>query len=481
MHDKLCSKCDLPMMKCKGIAECVMCPPEVKEEKKSADTMIIEEVKGAVEAKAEAPKPSNKTQAEILADRLRGDKSKNKDKNSGLSELEKAEDDILHMIGTLGMNGGDIQEYLSKKKADRKWLKEAEDGLLEAEAIAAADEESPETDMKKPDPVAVATFVCEEEEGVFVEGGDIYPPETPTPESSIGCSIGHSFLTFKNMFSSHHVKVEAVGSMQSTSRSKATKPATSRAEAKQRIAALVADGWDVSADSCPLCELPLFFNPSGHTTKRCVTCGPIASSSSNDTISGGSFDLVATSKGSQEDVTNKMVTMIMEGWSIVEGKQCPTCRMPSMRNPQTQQTHCVACEETQQSPAERHPAMIAMQNKLKVDVAPDVTPTAMPDPPTPSMMYDLRDQYGSEKKAVDPSPSMQAFQARPELLQLTMGEPTPAAKELRFKLNDPTPNMQAVRNRVKFNDPTPNMHAVRNRVSAAEAHGNDYSNIAYLE
>ena len=86
MHDKLCSKCDLPMMKCKGIAECVMCPPEVKEEKKSADTMIIEEVKGAVEAKAEAPKPSNKTQAEILADRLRGDKSKNKDKNSGLSE-----------------------------------------------------------------------------------------------------------------------------------------------------------------------------------------------------------------------------------------------------------------------------------------------------------------------------------------------------------------------------------------------------------
>ena len=121
MQDQLCSECDMPVMKYKDLIECVFCPKEVKEEisepvkdevreAAKSDTVLEEKqdptvMNNGVSVKpAEAPKPVKEvslalvlcktylyngsilivaiawldqlSQAEIIAERLRGMQSK---------------------------------------------------------------------------------------------------------------------------------------------------------------------------------------------------------------------------------------------------------------------------------------------------------------------------------------------------------------------------------------------------------------------
>lgn len=368
-----------------------------------------------------------------------------------------------------------LQEYFAKKKADRraeKWLKEAEEGIIEAEVVAAAAEEQDTAgkseNEEEPEPV-VAEFVCEKEDGILVGGG--YPPETPRFEPSMSCSIGDSLKSFKNMFAStshsSSINVEIIDPSKSRCTA-SSHPKPSRLEAKQRIAALVADGWEVSADSCPHCELPLFSISNGPAItgmKCCVMCGTIGDKNREEITVDPCHS--TSEQSTKEDVTSQMVAKIMEGWSIVEGKQCDACFMPTMLNPQTQLTHCIACEmHVGPTKVQTHSGM---HSKLRIEVAPEPNQNIkLPDPTT--SMYDLRGQH-NERKPVDPTPSMQFFQSKlgsSQPMQLTMGEPTPVVKALRFKLNEPTPNMNAVRNRAG--------HAV-----CSDAPGHEIRQIQYLE
>lgn len=402
-----------------------------------------------------------------------------------------------------------------------RFLKEAENVILEAEIVAASDALNGINDSI---PQAAARVVSEpivaldnEKNDVFTKHGTthhIIDPPTPKFKPSISCSIGDSFFpSLKSLFAtkSQPINMNEV-------HTKANTPHTCRLEARKRIGMFVAEGWEVSADNCPHCELPLFSN-SINGPKRCVMCGPMNNIANYNYMQGQSREL---NKASNEDVTKTMVDRVMEGWSIIEGQQCPSCHMPTMFDPKAQLTNCVACgvlnspsvptasmqQQVMNSSADggpgsitlnmramqskinalslsemnpngkdsAHPAMHAMQRKLMVEIAPESSTNTLPDPTT--SMYDLREQYG--QKPVDPTPSMQILHSKLNVMagtqsaQLRMGAPTPATKTVRLKFNEPTPNMQAVRSKAlnlavpepthyTTCDPTPNMYTVRGK------------------
>lgn len=400
-----------------------------------------------------------------------------------------------------GEAGETLQEYFSKKKAGRaaeKKLKESSQAVIETDAVT-TNERIPEAVRVNDEPI-VATLVGESGD----DASFVHPmaPVTPKFESSISCSIGNSFFPgLKNMFASASdpIKVEPEQIKVNT-----THPRDSRLEAKKRIAKLVEEGWEVSASCCTQCDLPLFLNANGQTLnnmQRCVMCGPVTANTENRN-EPTQEDL---NEPTQEDLTSMMVNRIMQGWSIVEGGECPSCHMPTMLDPQSRHTHCIACgvlpdqqatnnvdamQITMQSkptdvntnpnaedPAQ--PAIYATQNKLKVEIASVPAHNTLPDPTT--SMYEFRGQFGGK---LDPAPSVQVLQGKlnvatdSEPIHHTTGEPTPSMKTLRLKLNEPTPNMQAVRNKLYVSniseharhagaDPTPNMKTLKEKLNVS--------------
>lgn len=511
MQDELCTKCDMPMMCYKDSVDCVFCPKTPKPTKRVE--IKTKDIAAAAANLAATAKPQvlkqvkALSQAEVVAARLRGMQSKGYGADIE-SELEKAEGELLKMLASLGGGPGNqsagLEEYFSQKKADRastKWLKEAENGILEAEVLAASEElNCSKEDSTDSEPVVAtpvnekANFgVSENENGVFFETGPVQHMAVATPkvESSISCSIGDALIpSLKTFFptASCPIDVEEVHA-----RAYAAPPSTTRLEARKRIAMLVAEGWEVSEYSCPHCELPMFSN--GQTVNgfmRCVVCGPVTGIGHNINAQGDLHCGQELDKGGEEDVTTKMVNRIMDGWIIIEGQQCPDCYMPAMFDPQTHLKHCVTCgvleeygasEQGKLGPADvngnevissleacanndpsprtdvrgaKDPGsetyvpvqtqMRAKENKLKVEIAPEPIYLGQPDPTT--SMHEFRG------KLLDPPPSMQVLHnnvdgvAENELVvQHVMGEPTPAMKELWYKLNEPTPNMQAARNK----------------------------------
>ena len=259
-----------------------------------------------------------------------------------------------------------------------KRLKEAEEGLLEAEAVALEAQKRAEEECLVPK----AESRAQEEESRAEEesssgtrprrGGDEPPadgsdrrrapaaarpgavPATPQVVAShVGCAAGAAFFpSLRTLFASapdpcfgdpnapyaHPVAphAQAVADM-------------TREEARERIAALVAGGWEVSADVCPRCDLALFAKDDrGVVSERCVVCGP---TSIAKTVTEADTALEkpeeapdAMAKDVQGAVTREMMRRIMDGWNIDEGAPCSRCGIPTMLEPETQHKHCVACE-----------------------------------------------------------------------------------------------------------------------------------------
>ena len=71
LHEKLCSKCDMPMMKCNNVIECVICPKEVpmkeeaKEEVKSSESSEMDSALTVPDA--EAPKTDTTVSIHIFS------------------------------------------------------------------------------------------------------------------------------------------------------------------------------------------------------------------------------------------------------------------------------------------------------------------------------------------------------------------------------------------------------------------------------
>mmetsp|Transcript_16637 Transcript_16637/g.36130 ORF Transcript_16637/g.36130 Transcript_16637/m.36130 type:complete len:379 (-) Transcript_16637:81-1217(-) len=157
MHDQLCSKCDMPMMKYEDSIECVFCRKEAKEEaSEPAQGEVKEGVRSNVDEcqahieemvvnkndtsgnPSEEPKPSlnpvkEPSQAELIAERLKGMHSK--DYNDLVdNDLEKTEGELLNIIGNQsGEVSASLQDYFSTKKQNRaasKRLKEIEDAIV---------------------------------------------------------------------------------------------------------------------------------------------------------------------------------------------------------------------------------------------------------------------------------------------------------------------------------------------------------------
>merc|ERR1711957_229853 len=193
------------------------------------------------------------------------------------------------------------------------------------------------------------------------------------------------------------------------------------------------------------------------------------------------------------DITRKMVDRIMEGWSVVEGSQCPSCSHPLMCEPKTHLTHCVTCgvltpvqlevagptsENTDPNPHVINPssrAKHAIQNKLRIEIAREKKTFEAPDPT--ASMSEFRSQYGG--KAVDPDEkSENKFQATQQFepdrhhpLMNRNGQVVP--NELYGQ--GPTPNILAIRKKPKACDPSPNMETNRDTfvtaLTAAEVEG----------
>jgi len=440
MQDKLCSTCDMPMMldRDSGSIRCVFCPKEAQDEisaptienTKKAPGNIIKEVAtndAAGPNLSEASKPARKvSQEEIIAERL-GVMQFSHGGNTE-SELEKAESELLKIVGALGMQSNQsgkfdetLKNFFTKKKeerAARKTLGKHENIIVEAEAPTASEEKTTSDishAVRACNKPTVAPVLDEREHLSFEHGVDHrFAPATPKFESSISCSIGGCFLpSIRNMFASASDPMKA---KKEDIYCDMTNPIDVHRETKKRIAALANDGWEVSHDCCPQCDLPLFSNSNGQIRhmKRCVMCGPVAENVNNKYCEqDDTHNVVDQHKKAQEDFTN---------------------------------------------PAQH--SMNRMHNKLKVEVASEPAYTTLPDPTT--SMYELRGQ--SKGRAIDPTPSMQTLKFKINVNQQTVDEPTPAAKTVWERLSEPTPNMQTVRSKLSIStpsDPTPSMKTLR--------------------
>jgi len=299
------------------------------------------------------------SQAEIIAARLRAAKTT----ENVESELDKAASELLKMMEDLGMQGiqvclvccmflstdsylismflqlttptqsEEVQEYLFKKKAERaaekKFIEASQDVIIEAKAIASDPLSGYEEDASE----KAARVKVEPVVATLINHDISQNPMTPRVEPSISCSIGDSlFPSIKNMFASVSDPIKVDASPASVQKESMADPSTNRLEAKKRIVKLVEEGWEVSAECCPnpQCELPLFTsNVNGLNIQRFGMCGPRQSE----------LRVVETTT---EDLTLKMQHLLMKGWSIVDGGQCPSCHMPTMFDG-VGAIHCIAC------------------------------------------------------------------------------------------------------------------------------------------
>lgn len=258
-----------------------------------------------------------------------------------MNDLGKAEDDVLELIGNaldrvsmssrlcifycivynpLHTNstsyymhtnlqnsdvGRSVHDYISKKKADRAAEKKNQMGngnnkVAKAEAnVVSIHKQQVEKDTVSRAPLPIAIPADE------LKAADTSAPVTSKFDPSISCSFENIFSpSLKKLFASAGSEnVDVIcGKPQVQSQS------ASRIEAKQRIAKLLVDGWKVSSEGCPNCNLPLFISSSQHVhtingLKRCVMCGPVADKS---------FTQKITAKISKEELTMKMVKRVMQ-------------------------------------------------------------------------------------------------------------------------------------------------------------------------
>ena len=69
MHDELCKECDMPMMKCNDLVECVFCQNEDEEEKDEQVDMLVtieDEKEVACDDIVEAPEPLKEVRLRFL-------------------------------------------------------------------------------------------------------------------------------------------------------------------------------------------------------------------------------------------------------------------------------------------------------------------------------------------------------------------------------------------------------------------------------
>lgn len=384
-----------------------------------------------------------------------------------------------------------LKDYFEKKKQERaaeKRLKEAMDCIVEAEAVALM--MSPKNNVETPDSDPASSQIA---------------PATPQIQRG-GCAF---FPSFKSLFASRSVPD------QKQATACVANPNETRITAKQKIAALVAEGWEVSPNSCEDCQLPLFSNPAG--SQCCVLCGYTKSKPVKHTAVD-SNSILAMSKEEHELITKKMMDKIMDGWSVVEDRPCSICNVPMMFEPKSEHMNCVICEVLQESamPIQRcdkqDPVLtIEQPNATEVDITKNMVDRIMegwnvvegvrcPTCDMPMMLEPknhstqcvacgaLESHHSAHPNVLvpsqlmvetaarpclqirpDPSPSMRVFRG-----QVVGGhgvDPTPSVHLLKTNLAsmskyapDPTPSMQLLKtNHMNMSEPTPNMNSLRNK------------------
>ena len=107
-------------------------------------------------------------------------------------------------------------------------------------------------------------------------------------------------------------------------------------DAHQRLTALVEEGWILSPDNdnCKSCDRPVFTHGQ---EKRCISCVD----STADMIDGKDRDHSPPISSAYNDYAKMMASRLMEGWLIVEGKNCSCCMMPVLAHPKTKLQHCL--------------------------------------------------------------------------------------------------------------------------------------------
>ena len=380
--------------------------------------------------------------------------------------------------------GEATQAFFTKKKAertDKKKYQEVSDGVVNegtkgvshvmSEAAAAQVDEELELRNADWSPMIPATS-----QYVFDTPPSV--PVTPTFQSSASCSLGDSlFLPWKRMFAS------ACDPMKEDKEPNLCAPIPKQRndhnEAKERIARLVEEGWVVSAESCPKCNL-LLFSMKGHTMvemQRCAFCGLIT----------------------DDNDSTMMVNRIMEGLTINEGNQCRTSQLPTMLNPRTSRAHCIVdrmpsgsestfatvpglndldmnalrkmLNASSLSHVTRFNAKELMKNELKVEAESEYNyVNTLPDPttsrfnPEPLGLYDrTRSRHVSEplvnydgKASIGSSPRVSFIDpvCDSENIHYASNGPTRSSG---YKLSEPTLNMKTIRN--KKLTPVPYYHS----------------------
>jgi uncharacterized Zn finger protein (UPF0148 family) len=126
--------------------------------------------------------------------------------------------------------------------------------------------------------------------------------------------------------------------------------------ASNEMARLMMSGWTISSTICEHCVIPKVSNP---VTKQlhCVGCSIAPNQQSNQY--GATHDIFDMDNGMKGDVGQKMVSLVMSGWSVAEGTQCNICSMPILQDPQTNSMHCISCGEVSNSVM-----LISMQQQM---------------------------------------------------------------------------------------------------------------------
>jgi uncharacterized Zn finger protein (UPF0148 family) len=392
--------------------------------------------------------------------------------------------------------GNAIQNFFNKKKKERTAknnLQEVSAGVVTegtkgashvmSEAAVAQVDEDPEPPNADWSPMIPSP-------SQYVPDSPPSVPGTPKFQSSASCSLGESlFLTWKRMFASacDPMKDEKEPNMCAP----VPKQRNDQNEAKERIARLVEEGWVVSADSCPKCNL-LLFSMKGQTMvemQRCALCG-----------------LITKQYGISKEDDDNDVNRIMEGWTINEGNQCQTSQLPTTLNPRTSRTHCfvdgvlLGLESTFDTVDPRLNDLEKNLKMLNASSLPHVTRFNAKELMKNYLKVEAESEYNCANTLPDPTPAMHALKAKkkeswgkfhPEPLGLyartcsrhvsethannggetSMGNNSPRvqfidpvcdSENIHYASNGPTRASQAYG--VKFNEPTPNLKAIHNKM-----------------
>lgn len=214
MHDRLCSKCDMPMLKYQGLVECAFCqidanelsPKPAKEEVK--DEVNIETVAEEHEddvnkmpranndiSNNPAGPPKTVKEAEMIVDRLRSQQKSNGCRAKIESESEK---DLLYgiieSIVVRGNQGGgeisaSLQDYFSEKKQERDVGMRIKEEASAAAALGARAAALELGGLQVGTDPATGTDAKEDEKNDS-NGDGAFELQPPT-----GCGAGNSFFS----------------------------------------------------------------------------------------------------------------------------------------------------------------------------------------------------------------------------------------------------------------------------------------------